>query len=87
VTIPATALQRGPSGPFAYVVKPDSTVEVRNIQTDGENGNLAVVRSGIQDGERVVTSNQYKLQPGSHVKVSPNVGAVAQASEFASVTP
>ena len=93
VTIPAAALQRGPSGPFAYVVKADSTVEVRNIQTDGENGDLAVVRSGIRDGERVVTSNQFKLQPGSHVKVLSNRGAVAQGSaasqsnELARATP
>ena len=87
VTIPAAALQRGPSGPFAYVVKADDTVEVRTLQTDGERGDVAVVRSGLKEGERVVTSNQYKLQPGAHVKLAPKPDAVAQASEFARATP
>jgi multidrug efflux system membrane fusion protein len=92
LTIPAAALQRGADGPFTYVVKPDSTVEVRKLQTDGENGDVAVVRAGLQDGERVVTSNQFRLQAGTHVKVAsdggtPARGTMAQAAEFARATP
>src|SRR6185295_4625211 len=87
LTIPATALQRGADGPFAYVVKPDSTVEVRKLQTDGENGDVAVVRSGLKDGERVVTSNQFRLQAGTHVKTSMDRGTMAQAAAFARTTP
>ena len=92
LTIPAAALQRGADGPFTYVVKPDSTVEVRKLQTDGESGDVAVVRSGLNDGERVVTSNQFRLQGGTRVKVAmeqgvPARGAMAQASEFARATP
>jgi len=69
LTIPATAAQRGPDGMFAYVVKPDSTIEARSLKTDGENGNTLLVESGLTEGERVVTSNQYRLQPGMTVKV------------------
>jgi multidrug efflux system membrane fusion protein len=87
LTIPAAALQRGADGPFAYVVKSDSTVEVRKLQTDGENGNVAVIHSGLQDGERVVTSNQFRLEAGTRVKVNMTRGTMAQASEFARVTP
>ncbi|MEJ0040511.1 MAG: efflux RND transporter periplasmic adaptor subunit [Gammaproteobacteria bacterium] len=87
LTIPSAALQRGADGPFAYVVKPDSTVEVRKLKTEGETGDVAVIRSGLRDGERVVTSNQFRLEGGTHVKVATNSGAVAQASEFARATP
>lgn len=87
LTIPAAALQRGSDGPFTYVVKPDSTVEVRKLQTDGETGDVAVIRAGLQDGERVVTSNQFRLQAGTHVKVAADRGTMAQASEFARATP
>jgi len=69
LTIPSMALQRGANGPFAYVVKSDSTVEVRSLTTDGEEGGVAVIRSGLEDGERVVTSNQYRLQNGSKVRI------------------
>ena len=88
LTIPAAALQRGADGPFTYVVKADSTVEVRKLQTDGENGDVAVIRAGLTDGERVVTSNQFRLEAGTRVKASTKPAArVAQFSELARATP
>jgi multidrug efflux system membrane fusion protein len=73
LTIPAAAVQRGPDGMFTYVVKDDSTVEVRPLKVGEESGSLMVVQDGITEGERVVTSNQYRLQPGAHVKISREV--------------
>jgi multidrug efflux system membrane fusion protein len=73
LTIPSAAVQRGPDGMFTYVVKDDSTVEMRPLKVGEESGSLMVVRDGITEGERVVTSNQYRLQPGSPVKVSREV--------------
>jgi membrane fusion protein, multidrug efflux system len=68
LTIPSTAAQRGPEGMFVYVVKSDQTVEVRPVKTGGENGKDLLIESGLQEGEQVVTSNQYRLQPGIAVK-------------------
>jgi membrane fusion protein, multidrug efflux system len=70
LTIPAAAVQRGPDGMFTYVLKDDSTVEMRPLKVGEESGSVMVVQDGITEGERVVTSNQYRLQPGAHVKVS-----------------
>ena len=70
VTIPSAAVQRGPTGVFTYVVKADSTVEVRALQIGTESGALTVVSQGIRDGEVVVTSNQYRLQPGAQIRTS-----------------
>ena len=69
LTLPTTAVQLGPNGPFTYVVKPDSTVEVRQLKIGDESGGLTVVRTGLALNERVVTSNQYRLQAGVHVRV------------------
>jgi len=67
--IPAAAIQRGPQGStFAYVVKPDKTVEVRNLKVSLTQGNLSVIASGIAPGEQVVTDGQDKLQGGSRVE-------------------
>jgi multidrug efflux system membrane fusion protein len=71
LTIPAAAVQRGPNGMFAYVVKADRTVEARPLKVGEETGSVYVVQEGLTDGERVVTSNQYRLQPGAHVKWEP----------------
>jgi len=68
LVIPTAALQRGPSGTFTYRLKNDGTVEARPIKTDGETGDVVVVYAGLAEGDRVVTSNQYRLQPGSKVK-------------------
>jgi len=67
VTLPTTAIERGPTGLFAYVVKADSTVEARPIRTAEDTEGVTVVTDGVQAGERVVTTNQYRLQPGSPV--------------------
>ena len=68
LTVPSVAVQHGPSGVFAYVVKPDSTVEMRPLQTGTESEGRVVVTGGVAAGERVVTSNQYRLEPGAHVR-------------------
>jgi multidrug efflux system membrane fusion protein len=68
LTVPSAAVQLGPNGPFTYVVKDDSTVEVRPLELGAESGSLTVIKKGIALNERVVTSNQYRLQAGVHVR-------------------
>jgi membrane fusion protein, multidrug efflux system len=68
VTLPTAAVQLGPNGPFTYVIKSDSTVEVRPLELGEESGGVTVIKKGIALNERVVTSNQYRLQAGVHVR-------------------
>jgi len=70
ITIPATALQRGPDGVFAYVIRPDSTVEPRLLTIGHETEGTVVVDAGLEPGEQVVVSNQYRLQPGARVRLN-----------------
>ena len=67
LTVPNAAIQHGPNGPFTYVIKADSTVEARALTLGAQAGDLTVVSTGLAPGEQVVTSNQYRLQPGAHV--------------------
>jgi multidrug efflux system membrane fusion protein len=76
LTLPSAALQLGPNGPFTYVIKDDSTVEVRALKIGDESGGLVVIKDGLALNERVVTSNQYRLQQGAHVRAN---GAAASA--------
>jgi multidrug efflux system membrane fusion protein len=71
VVIPTPAIQRGPSGVFVYVVSPDSTVAVRNVQVDTVQGSLTVVAQGVQPGERVVVDGQNQLRAGAKVDPRP----------------
>jgi len=73
LTIPASAIQRGPQGTFAYVVDAKNTVQVMPVQVALTQGNTVVIESGLEVGDRVVTDGQEKLQPGSQVSVqAPN---------------
>lgn len=67
ITTPASAMQRGPEGAFAYVVDAKNIVQMKPVQIALTQGSTVVVASGLQAGERVVTDGQEKLQAGSHV--------------------
>jgi membrane fusion protein, multidrug efflux system len=71
VVIPPAAVQRGPHGLFTWLVKKDNTVEPRPIQTGATTGNNTIILSGIEDGDRVVTDGQYKLDTNTPVTAAP----------------
>jgi multidrug efflux system membrane fusion protein len=70
VTIPSAALQRGPDGYYAYVVKPDGTVEMQPLEIGQIAAGTAIVDSGLSAGEQVVTAGQYRLQPGARAEIT-----------------
>jgi membrane fusion protein, multidrug efflux system len=66
--VPASVVQRGPDGAFAFVIQRDQTVAMRSLNVAQIEGGTALIESGLGPGERVVVDGQYKLQPGSQVK-------------------
>jgi len=77
VTIPPVALQRGPQGYYAWVVKTDNTVEQRPIEASQVNDEVAIVTKGLAPDERVVVNGQYRLQAGSRVDAKTDLAANA----------
>jgi len=67
--IPSPAVSRGQEGAFVYVVNRDSTVTPRPVQVSRTVDELAVVSSGLDVGEEVVTDGQLRLSPGARVVV------------------
>ena len=47
IVIPADAVQTGPKGPFVYVIKPDSSAEMRSVKVDRTDGADAVIAEGV----------------------------------------
>jgi multidrug efflux system membrane fusion protein len=70
VAVPPAAVQRGPRGLFAWVVTANDTAAVRPIQLGPTTDDLTVVISGLNEGDRVVTEGQYKLQANIPVTVT-----------------
>ena len=78
--VPSEAIQSGQKGQFAFVVKPDQTVETRQVTVGQTIDNQIVVQSGISPGETVVTDGQLRLFPGAHIRVVPAATSGAGAS-------
>jgi len=74
VLVPTAALQRGPQSTYVYVVKPDSTVETRNVEVQLTEGESTAIRSGVSPGELVVVDGVDKLQPGATVALAKEGG-------------
>jgi multidrug efflux system membrane fusion protein len=75
--IPAPAVQRGPQGPYVYVVDSNQKAEMRQVTLGQLEGNDQQVTSGIVPGEMVVTDGQDKLQEGSKVELRQQPAAPA----------
>jgi membrane fusion protein, multidrug efflux system len=66
-TVPSQTVQNGPNGNYAYVIKPDNTVERRDVEVASIQDGIAVVTKGLAPGERVVVDGQYRLTDGARV--------------------
>src|SRR3954467_15874511 len=70
--VPSTAVQIGQNGPYIFVVKSNSTLELRQVKPGQGQGDLTVITDGVQTGEMVVTSGQLQLSPGMKVNPRPS---------------
>jgi multidrug efflux system membrane fusion protein len=69
IVVPGSVVQRGPDSTFAFVIKEDDSVEIRPIKVAQFEDGKALIEEGLSVGERVVVDGQYRLQPGSRVKL------------------
>jgi multidrug efflux system membrane fusion protein len=69
VTVPVQTVMQGPDGAYLYVIKPDDTVERRQVQVLANQDDLAVIGKGLTKGERVVVEGQYRLTTGAKAKI------------------
>jgi multidrug efflux system membrane fusion protein len=83
VVVPLVAVQQGPRGAYAFVVKPDNTVEMRDLVLGAVTQSEAAVGQGLAAGEAVVTSGALRLNQGSRVSLAEPQGAAPRAAPAA----
>jgi multidrug efflux system membrane fusion protein len=69
ILVDSAAVQTGQRGAYAFVVKPDSTVEIRPLDLGQSVGSETIVTQGLAAGDRVVTEGQIRLATGMKVEV------------------
>jgi membrane fusion protein, multidrug efflux system len=87
LTVPASVVQQGPKGAYAYVINPDNTVSIRQIKVAQVSDGQALIDSGLKANEQVVVDGQYKLQPGTHVTILHGKAAEEAAAQEALQAP
>ncbi len=75
LVVPASVIQRGPQGTFAYVVAPDQTASIRQVEVGATQDQLTIVTQGLVEGDRVVVEGQGQLRPGAKVATRPDASA------------
>jgi len=80
LAIPSAAIQRGPQGLFVWIATADNTAAVRPLRVGPTTGDLTIVDAGLEEGDRVVTDGQYKLQAKTPVSVSTPGAATARST-------
>jgi membrane fusion protein, multidrug efflux system len=82
IAVPASAVQRGPQGLFTWVVTPDSTAVVRRIEIGPTTNNSTIITGGVNEGDRIVTDGQYKLQDNAPVTVNAPQARAEDAAKY-----
>jgi multidrug efflux system membrane fusion protein len=84
-TVPSAAIQRGATGTFVYVVKPDETVTVQPVTLGASDNQRVAVTKGVEPGEAIVTDGADRLKDGAKVRPlaagRPAAAAPAAATE------
>jgi multidrug efflux system membrane fusion protein len=75
--VPDDAVQHGNDGLYAFSVNAENKAELRQIKVTKSIDGRSVVDAGLSPGERVITSGQYRVQPGT--LVSSNVADATAA--------
>jgi multidrug efflux system membrane fusion protein len=70
VVVPTSAVQRGPTGTFVFIIGEDSTVAMRRVTVSRQDDVRAVIADGLKAGERLVTSGFARLADKALVEVT-----------------
>ncbi|MDB6054687.1 MAG: Efflux transporter, family, subunit [Verrucomicrobiales bacterium] len=71
LVVPASVVQRGPDGTYAFVVEKESTntiAKIQPIKVGKINRGEALIEEGLAPGQEVVVDGQFRLQAGSKIK-------------------
>ena len=83
LTVPASVVQQGAQGPFAYVIDRKGSAVLRHVKIAQISDGQALVNSGLKANEQVVVDGQYRLQPGTPVRILQGKAAQEAAAQSA----
>ncbi|HEY0529724.1 MAG TPA: efflux RND transporter periplasmic adaptor subunit [Gemmatimonadaceae bacterium] len=80
LTLPASAILTGQQGTYVFAVDDSLNAKQRPVQIARTVDSVAVIASGIKEGERVVVDGQSRIIPGSKVVIKGGPAAARGAA-------
>ena len=68
--VPDDAIQHGAEGLYVYTVNGDNKAELRKVKVSQSIDGRSVIEQGVSPGQQVITSGQFKVQPGTLVSTA-----------------
>src|SRR6185437_15313356 len=68
--VPDDAVQDGTEGLYAFVVDQDNKAELRTVKVSQSIDGRSVIEQGLSPGEKVITTGQFKVAPGTLVSTA-----------------
>jgi len=81
--VPLAAVQNGQLGTQCFVVGKEDTVELRQVKVLRTTDGLAMIASGLNEGDTVVTDGHLRLEPGAKVSIRPGLTPTPAAAKAA----
>jgi multidrug efflux system membrane fusion protein len=72
--VPTEVVQHGQNGLYVYIVDDQNRAQMRQVKVAHQDTTTAVISEGLKEGDRVVTSGEFLLQPGSIVSIDTGSG-------------
>jgi multidrug efflux system membrane fusion protein len=85
--VPESVVQSGPDGNYAFVIRPDASVELRPLRVAAARQGAALIATGLSAGDRVVVDGHYRLRPGARVIATDSMPDSAVKDKTAAAEP
>ena len=79
IAIPTTAIQRGPSGLYVWLATPDERARMQPVEAGPALDNVTAIEKGLAEGDQIIMSNYYRLQPDKPIKTDAKPVAANEA--------
>lgn len=80
LVVPKQAVQQRQEGSYVWIAKPNNTAELRPVNVARVHNDIAILSSGVNAGENVITEGLLRLTPGARVQVSTRQAGVGEST-------
>jgi membrane fusion protein, multidrug efflux system len=70
IVVPDDAIQHGNEGLYVYTVNTDNKAELHKVRVSQSIDGRSVIEQGLSPGQQVITTGQFKVQPGTLVSTA-----------------